>query len=108
MFDKEIFVLGDEDIVLMLGLLGIEGTTIENREEFHKVFNNLIDQPKIGIILITLRLPDETIDFLLNFKLNNKEPFIFILPDIFQPNIEKADVLLSKISNAISDIELLK
>jgi vacuolar-type H+-ATPase subunit F/Vma7 len=108
MFDKEIFVIGDEDVVLMLGLLGIEGTTVENQEEFHKVFNNLINQPKIGMILIILRLPNETIDFLLNFKLNNKEPFIFILPDVFQPNIERVDVLLNKISNAISDIELSK
>jgi len=108
MFDKEIFVIGDEDIVLMLGLLGIEGTTIEHQEEFHKVFNNLINEPKIGMILIILRLPDETIDFLLNFKLNNKEPFIFMLPDVFQPNVEKVDVLLNKISNAVSDIELLK
>lgn len=108
MFDKEVHVVGDEDIVLMLGLLGIEGTIIENREEFLKVFNNLIDLPKIGMILIALRLSDEIIDFLLDFKLNNKEPFIFILPDVFQPNVERIDVLLNKISNAISDIELLK
>ena len=43
MFDKEVHVVGDEDIVLMLGLLGIEGTIIENREEFLKVFNDLIN-----------------------------------------------------------------
>jgi vacuolar-type H+-ATPase subunit F/Vma7 len=108
MFNKEIYVIGDEDIVLMLGLLGIEGTIIENREDFLKVFNDLVTHPKIGMILITIRLSDEIIDFLLDFKLNNKEPFIFILPDVFQPNIERSDVLLSKISNAISDIELLK
>ena len=101
------FNAGDEDIVLMLGLLGIEGTIIENQEELLKVFNDLINQPKIGIILITLKLSNEIIDFLLDFKIHNKEPFIFILPDIFQPNIERSDVLLNKISNAISDIELL-
>ncbi|MFX0083435.1 MAG: V-type ATP synthase subunit F [Candidatus Hodarchaeota archaeon] len=108
MFDKEVYVVGDEDIVLMFGLLGIEGTIIEHRDEFLKLFNNLVTQPEIGMIIITLKLSDELIDFLLDFKLNNKKPFIFILPDIFQPNIERMDVLLNKISNAISEIELLK
>ena len=107
MVDKEIHVVGDEDIVLMLGLLGIEGTVIDNPDQFLKIFNSLIKVPKIGMILIIYKLSDEMIDYLLDFKLHNKEPFIFILPDIFQPNIEKTDILLKKISNAISDIELL-
>ncbi|MFX1377338.1 MAG: V-type ATP synthase subunit F [Promethearchaeota archaeon] len=108
MFDKKVHVIGEEEIVLMLGLLGIEGTIINSQEEFLKVFNDLIVLPKIGMILIAIRLPNDLIDFLLDFKIQKKEPFILILPDIFQPNIERMDVLLNKISDAISDIEQLR
>ncbi len=104
MLDQEVHIIGEEDIVLMLGLLGFKGTVIENREEFLEIFNNLINQQNMGMIIIALKLSNEIIDFLLDFKLNNRSPFVFILPDVFQPNIEKEDIILNKIFDAISDI----
>lgn len=104
MLDQEVHIIGEEDIVLMLGLLGLKGTVIENREEFLEIFNNLINQQNMGMIIIALKLSNEIIDFLLDFKLNNRSPFVFILPDVFQPNIEKEDIILNKIFDAISDI----
>lgn len=104
MLDQEVHVIGEEDIVLMLGLLGLKGTVIENREEFLEIFNNLINQQNIGMIIIALKLSNEMIDFLLDFKLDNRSPFVFILPDAFQPNIEKEDIILNKMFDAISDI----
>ena len=106
MFDEEVHVIGDEDIVLMLGLMGLKGTIVDNQEDFLKKFNDLINRPKIGMIIIALQLPHEVIDFLLDFKLNNRSPFIFILSDVFQPNIERDDIILNKIFDAISDIVL--
>jgi len=40
------------------------------------------------------------------FKHTTRIPFIFILPDIFKPNIEKEDIILNKIIDAIGDIVL--
>jgi len=39
MLDQKIHVLGDDDVVLMLGLLGIEGTVIEIGYPFLELFN---------------------------------------------------------------------
>jgi vacuolar-type H+-ATPase subunit F/Vma7 len=104
MVEQEICIIGDEDIVLMFGLLGLNGVIVENGEDFLKEFNILIKQARFGMIIIALPLSNDLIEYLLDFKLNNKKPFIFILPDIFRPNVESDDYTLNKISNAISDI----
>lgn len=97
MVDQKIHVLGYDEIVLMLGLLGIEGTTVENVNDFMQIFNDLIKKPTIGMIIIAIDLPDDITEFLIDFKLNNRRPFIFFLPDLFETNIEKEDVLINKI-----------
>ena len=103
MVAQKIHILGEEEMVSMLGLLGLEGTVVENEEGFLKQFTELTKKPSIGMIIIVLRLSLDVIDFLLDFKQNNRFPFIFILPDIFQPNIEKEGIILNKIVNAIGN-----
>ncbi|TFG21765.1 MAG: hypothetical protein EU529_12580 [Promethearchaeota archaeon] len=102
--DQEIYVIGYDEIVLLLGLLGIQGMVLEKSDDFMKIFKELINNPSIGMIIIALDLPSDIIDYLINFKLNNRRPFIFYLPDIFQVNIEKNNVFLNKISKTISKI----
>ena len=104
MVAQKIHILGEKEMVSMLGLLGLEGTIVGNEEEFLKRFTELTKRPSIGMIIIVLRLPIEMIEFLLDFKQNNRVPFIFILPDIYQPNIEKEDIILNKIVEAIGNI----
>lgn len=104
MVNQEVYIIGDEDIVLMFGLLGLNGIVVEYQEEFLKSFNKLIKRPRLGMVIIALPLSTELVDYLLDFKLNNKKPFIFILPDVFRPNVETDDHVLNKISEAISDI----
>jgi hypothetical protein len=53
-----------------------------------------------------MALSDELINNLINFKLNNKKPFIFILPDIFEPHIDKEGKIINKILEAIREIIL--
>ncbi|MEE9377826.1 MAG: V-type ATP synthase subunit F [Candidatus Lokiarchaeia archaeon] len=103
MVAQKIHILGEEEMVSMLGLLGLEGIVVENEEDFLKQFIELTKKPSIGMIIIVLRLSPDVIDFLLDFKQNNRFPFIFILPDIFQPNIEKEGIILNKIINAIGN-----
>ena len=104
MVDQKIHVLGYDEIVLMLGLLGIEGTTVENVNDFMQLFNDLIKKPTIGMIIIAIDLPDDITEFLIDFKLNNRRPFIFFLPDLFETNIEKEDVLINKILKIIGKL----
>lgn len=104
MLDQKIHVLGDDDVVLMLGLLGIEGTIIEIGDSFLELFNELIKDPSIGMIIIRLPLSNEEYEFLIDFKLYNKMPLVFILPDLFQSDIDKTDVIRNKIFDSIGDI----
>ncbi len=104
MLDQKIHILGEEDLVVLMGLLGLEGTIINSDDQFTAEFNNLIKDPSIGMIIISMPLNDEMIDFLINFKLNNKEPFIFILPDIFEPQIDEKGKITNKILEAIREI----
>ena len=104
MSDQEIYVIGYDEIVLLLGLLGIQGSVLEKSDDFMEIFKNLIKNPSIGMIIIALELPSDIIDYLIDFKLNNRRPFIFYLPDIFQFNIEKNNIFLKKISKSINNI----
>ena len=104
MLNKDIHILGVEDLVILLGLLGLEGTIINSEENFIKEFNDLIRKPSIDMVVIAMPLNDELTKFLINFKLNNKDPFIFILPDVFQPHIEEEGKIVDKILEAIGSI----
>lgn len=104
MAGKKIHVLGDEDIVLLFGLLGIDGSIIENSEVFLKKFDILTKDSSIGMIIIFMKLPNEIIDFILEFKISNKSPFIYLIPDIFQSDIENRDIFFNKIFESIEQI----
>ena len=99
-----IHVIGEEDIVILLSLLGIEGTIINQKTEFLKEFNTVIKKPSIGMVIIAVDLDSNLIDYLKEYKLNNKKPFIFFLPDIFNPNIEEDELFIEEISKSMGKI----
>ncbi|MHA1525489.1 MAG: V-type ATP synthase subunit F [Promethearchaeota archaeon] len=99
-----IHVIGEEDTVILLSLLGIEGTVINQKNEFLKEFNKVIRNPSIGMVIIAVDLDSNLIDYLTEYKLNNKKPFIFSLPDIFNPNIEEDEMFIEEISKSIGKI----
>lgn len=104
MADQEVVIIGSEEHVLMLAMLGIEGIIVEKSEEFLKIFRDLIKKPSIGMILIALELPKDIVNYLIDFKINNRRPFIFIMPDLFKTEIDKEDLVLNRILDAVSDI----
>lgn len=101
---NEIHVIGEEDTVILLSLLGIEGTIINQKNEFLKEFNKVIRKPSIGMVIIAVDLDSNLIDYLTEYKLNNKKPFIFSLPDIFNPNIEENEMFIEEISKSMGNI----
>jgi len=102
--DQKVIILGNEEHVLMLALLGIEGVVVENPEEFLKIFRELIIKPSTGMILVALELPKDVMKYLIDYKINHRRPFIFILPDLFKTEIDKEDLVLNRILDAVSDI----
>ncbi len=104
MADQKVIIIGSEEHVLMLAMLGIEGIIVEKSEEFLKLFRDLIKRPSIGMILIALELPKDISNYIIDFKINNRRPFIFIMPDLFKTDVDKEDLILNKILGAVSDI----
>jgi len=104
MVGQKIHVLGEEDVVLLFGLLGIDGTVIENNEAFVKKFDTLTKESSIGMIIIFMELPNEIIDSILEFKISNKSPFIYLIPNIFLSDIENRDIFFNKIFESIEQI----
>ncbi len=99
-----IHVIGEEDTVILLSLLGIEGTVINQKTEFLKEFNKVIRNPSIGMVIIAVDLDSNLIDYLTEYKLNNKKPFIFSLPDIFNPNVGEGEMFIEEISKSMGKI----
>ncbi|MFX0073173.1 MAG: V-type ATP synthase subunit F [Candidatus Hermodarchaeota archaeon] len=104
MSEQKIHIIGDEEVVLMFGLLGIEGTIISDNDIFRKQFNDLTNNPKIDMIIIALDLPEKIIDDIVDFKLNKRKPFVFYLSDIFKLDSEQNDILMKKIYESIGKI----
>lgn len=102
--ESKIHIIGNDDLVLLLGLLGIEGTILSNPEQFLLKFNELIKDSSIGMIIISMNLPEEILDYLIDFKSNNRRPLVFLLPDIFQTDIESNDIFMNIIRNSIGKI----
>jgi vacuolar-type H+-ATPase subunit F/Vma7 len=101
---EKIHVIGYEEIVSLFGLLGIEGTVVENKEFFIKTFETLIKRQSLVMIIINIDLPDEIFEYIMDFKTHNRIPFIYLLPDIFQPEIKHRDKIFDKIHELIEEI----
>ena len=102
--DKKIHVLGYDEIVLLFGLLGIEGTIIKLNEDFLKIFKNLTKNTSVALIIIHMDLSDEILEFLTDFKINNRTPFVYLLPNIFKQDIKNQDKVFNKIYELIEEI----
>ena len=102
--DAKIHVIGYDEIVSLFGLLGIEGTPVENKEDFIKKFSTLTKRPSIVMIIIYMELTDDLLEFIMDFKAENRIPFVYLLPDIFQSDIKHHDKIFDKIHELIEEI----
>ena len=104
MVEQKIFVIGDDETVTMLGLIGINGIALQESEDFLKIFQKVVSDVSISMVIIMSDLPDDIIDFLIDYKLNKRRPFIFYMPDIFNLQKESKDYILNKIYGAINKL----
>ena len=99
-------VIGDDEIITMLGLIGIDGIVLEETSNFMKIFQELINNMAISMIIIAMDLPDSVIDYLIDFKLNKRRPFVFYMPNIFTLNEDSKDFFINKIFGSINKLLL--
>lgn len=104
MVDAKVHVLGYDEIVSLFGLLGIEGTVVEHKDDFLRIFQTIIKRRSIVMIIINMELPDDIFEYLIDFKMNNRTPFLYILPDIFNSDIKNHDKIFDIIHELIEDI----
>lgn len=102
--DQQIHIIGNEDTVLLFGLLGIEGTVIKKDDNFLEIFKTLLNKREIGILIISMNLPAEILEYLIDLKLNSKKPLIHFLPNVFQEGIENDYIFRNKIFDSIGEI----
>jgi vacuolar-type H+-ATPase subunit F/Vma7 len=101
--EQKIIVIGDEEIIILLGLFGIEGIPMKSDVDFIKTFESLTLNDEIGMIIIALDLSEENSNYLIDFKTNKHSPFILYLPDIFKENLDR-DVLFKGLFKTINKI----
>ena len=104
MTDQKIYAIGEEEFILMVGLLGIEGKVLNQSGEFSNEFENLMQDNSIGMIIIAMELLDDDIKILMDHKLSKKKPFIFYLPNIFKSKPEERTIFLKEIFKSIGKI----
>ncbi|MBD3229081.1 MAG: hypothetical protein GF329_12910 [Candidatus Lokiarchaeota archaeon] len=104
MTDLKTIIIGDDEIVLLFGLLGIKGIIINGPELFQEEFNNLINDNSIGLIIVALELPESYVRDLMEFKIKNRKPFVSYLPNIFKMHLEREDIIFQTIYSSIKKI----
>ncbi len=95
---QKIHLLTDDDeILIIMNLLGIKGTLLDSHNKFMEIFNELTKDSWISILIISMHLPDDIIDELIDFKLNNTKPFIYHMPDLFEEDLDEKSIFLKKV-----------
>ena len=56
---KSFLISHNEDAIIGLMLAGIEGVLAKYKEETHKYFEEAVEDPEIGIIIITEKILEE-------------------------------------------------
>ncbi len=102
--EQKIYAIGEEEIILMMGLLGIDGTILNKPEEFLNEFDRLKKDTSIGMIIIAMDLLDVDIQNLIEHKLSDKKPFVFFLPNIFTSKQEDKTVFVKEIFKSLRKI----
>lgn len=76
------FLISDNiDTAAGMRLAGIEGVVVHEEGEVHNALQGAMDDPEIGIVLMTERLVALCPDLVYDLKLNRNQPLIVEIPD---------------------------
>ena len=95
---QKIHLLTDDDeILILMNLLGIDGSLLETKNNFMDKFHQLTEDSWVSILLISMELPDEFLEEIIDFKLNNTKPFIYVMPNLFKEGMGDKSLILKKV-----------
>lgn len=78
----KIYLISDNhDTKMGMRLCGIEGAVVHDRDTFRAELNNAVNNPEIGIVLVTEKLVSLAYEDVYNVKLNRSLPLIVEIPD---------------------------
>ena len=77
----EIRVVGDLVTVRGLGFIGIPGVVADTAEDAREAIQILLENKKIGLVLVGQTIVDELGDEFKSFKLRKKIPLVMNIPD---------------------------
>lgn len=78
----QLYVISDNhDTLLGLRLAGIDGIVAHTQDEVRRALLSAIDNPDVGIVLMTEKLVALSPDLVYDLKLNRQRPLIVEIPD---------------------------
>ena len=99
MNESTLFVIGDENAVLGLGLLGVDGRAVHSADEAHQALADARTHMRSGILFITEEWADATRNEVDRLKAATLEPLILEIP-ASQPRADRAS-LRTLVQNAL-------
>ena len=79
---KSFLISDNKDTLLGLRLSGIEGVLVDKDKDIEKNFKKAINDPEIGIVILTEDIFQKIKDDVLAFKLSSDTPLIATIPGI--------------------------
>ena len=78
---KSFLISHNKDTIIGLRLAGIEGILAETKEEVEFYFSKAVEDPNIGIIIITEKIFEEMKEKVLELKRSGNSQLIATIPD---------------------------
>jgi len=79
------YVIGDEDTVLGLGMVGVRGKVVSGPQEAERAFRSALENKEIGIVVITERAAELIRPAIDRFLFTENFPLIVEIPDRMGP-----------------------
>ncbi|MBN2533210.1 MAG: V-type ATP synthase subunit F [Spirochaetales bacterium] len=86
------FVIGDEDTVLGFGLVGVKGSTVQDKEQAEEAFRTALEDKDTGIIIITERIAELIRHLVDRYLFTERFPLIVEIPDREGPVTGKPNI----------------
>lgn len=86
-----------------LRLSGIDGTVVDDFDSYQKVMDQILNDPHVGIILLTTKVFDMDRDHLMDLKLNLEEKLIVEISDR-HGSFEVQDMIKKTLEQIIGDV----
>ncbi len=78
----QLYLISDNhDTLVGLRLAGIDGVVVHTAQQVRSALLSAIDNPEIGIVLLTEKLVALSPDLVYDLKLNRQRPLIVEIPD---------------------------